>query len=200
MGFTTLTCYLALRKNKGDKDRAIDWLSDYSKELHVPFEHGFEPYFVCSGDCASLLRDYASHTYVDLEDLEEARLQKFFCSSQVSSLLNVVKVSPNMIADIIIRVIPGSWRGIDHVSVSVIHNPFMSYLLSLVLFSYHTLLSCLSGLVNFLLNAQIASGLFLCGHSFVNIAAITFPQLLSSIALFQQMKASFAIFLLDPLL
>jgi hypothetical protein len=202
MGFTTLTCYLALRKNKGDKDRAIDWLSDYSKELHVPFEHGFEPYFVCSGDCASLLRDYASHTYVDLEDLEESRLQKFFCSSHVSSLLNVVKLSPNMIADIVIRVIPGSWRGIDHVSVSGVsfYNPVMSYLPSLVLFSYHTLLSFLSGLVNFLLHARIASGLFLCGHSFVNIAAITFPQLLSSIALFQQMKASFAIFLLEPLL
>jgi hypothetical protein len=136
MGFTTLTCYLALRKNKGDKDRAIDWLSDYSRESHLPFEHGFEPYFLCSGDCASLLRDYASHTFVDLDILEEARLQKFFRSSHVSSQLNVVELSPKMIADIVIRVIPGSWRGIDHVSVSCVSflTLFMFYLFSLVLF------------------------------------------------------------------
>jgi hypothetical protein len=119
MGFTKLSCYLALRKNNGDKDRAIDWLSDYSKQLHGPFEHRLEPYFVCSGDCASLLKDYASQTYVDPEILEDARLQNFFCSSHVSSVLNVVKLSPNMIADIVIRVIPVSWRGIDHAPVSV---------------------------------------------------------------------------------
>jgi len=108
----------SLRKSKGDTDSAIDWLFDHRYASSSVLEHGVDPYFACGGDGAALLKDYASHTYVDLDNLDDSRLNKFFTSSHVSSMLNVVELNADMIADVVMRVIPRSWKGVDVAPVS----------------------------------------------------------------------------------
>ena len=117
MGFTKLTCMHALRISKGDSDAAINWLFDHRHDLNKPFDYRVDPYFVCSGEIALLLKDFASNTYVDLYTLGDARLKSFF-SLNGTSTLNFVEIVPEMIADVVIRVIPGSWIGVDSVRVS----------------------------------------------------------------------------------
>ncbi len=114
MGFSKLLCAHSLRINKGDVDSSMEWLLKYRYEDEaVSVLPGVDPYLVCGSDCASLLQANASDTFVNLDIIEDPGLKKFFSSGAASSRLNVLSLQPDMLADIVARSIPRSWRGND---------------------------------------------------------------------------------------
>ena len=112
MGFSKLLCIHALRISKNNVDVAMEWLlsNRYSDEA-VSVQDGVDPYLLCSEDTASLLRQSAAHSIVELEQIADPGLRKFFGSGVVSATLNIVQLQGDMLADIVSRAVPVEWRG-----------------------------------------------------------------------------------------
>lgn len=113
MGFSNFMSLHALRLSSNDIDAAMDWLlTNKHSDTGAKVEYGVDPFLVCETDCASLLRN-ATDTFVDLNQIEDPILKNFFTSIDVSTHLNTLVVQPDMIADILERALPISWRGKD---------------------------------------------------------------------------------------
>jgi sacsin len=112
MGFSKLLCIHALRVSKDNVDTAMEWLlaNRYSDEA-VAVQYGVDPYLLCDKDSASLLRESAADTFVDLEHIIDPGLRKFFSSGVVSTTLNILPLRGDMLADIVSRAVPSDWRG-----------------------------------------------------------------------------------------
>ena len=112
MGFSKLSCTHSLRVNKGDVDSAMEWLLKYRYEDEaVTVQVGVDPFLICGADSASLLMANAADTFVQLDDIENPSLKKFFSSGAASSQLNILPLQPDMLADVVARSVPRSWRG-----------------------------------------------------------------------------------------
>ena len=113
MGFSNFMSIHALRISKNDVDTAMDWLlTNTHGDTATKVEYGIDPFFVCDTDCASLLRN-ATDTFINLNHIEDPIIKKFFVSIDVSTHLNTIVVQSDMIADILERALPISWRGKD---------------------------------------------------------------------------------------
>jgi hypothetical protein len=136
MGFTQLQSAQALRKNKGDVNTAMEWLietksssgvggkdtgDDASKSNATCLEFGIDPFFVSDDrELTFLLKDRASHTFVDLLPLKQhnPQLYKLFKLSALSTL-NVVMLEPSLIADVVSWVLPPTRKGAEDANVSL---------------------------------------------------------------------------------
>ena len=114
MGFPKLMSSHSLRVNNNNVDMAMEWLLKYRYEKEaLSVQPGIDPFLICGSDSASLLKSNASDTFLSLEDIEDVSLKKFFSSGAASSQLNILPLQPDMLADVVARSIPRSWRGND---------------------------------------------------------------------------------------
>jgi len=114
MGFSKLLCIHSLRINNGDVDTSMEWLLKYRYEDEaITILPGIDPYLVVEADSASLLQVNASESIVKLSDIDDPGLKKFFLSGAASTRLNILPLQPDMLADVVARSIPRSWRGND---------------------------------------------------------------------------------------
>lgn len=112
MGFSKLMIIRALRLSKNDLDTAMDWLlaNQHVDETANSIQHDIDPYLICNNDSSILLKTKAADTYVDLGTIKDQVLIKFFSSGATSSFLNMLIFEPDMLADVIQRALPLSFR------------------------------------------------------------------------------------------
>ena len=124
MGFSKLLCAHSLRINDNNVDLAMEWLLKYRYEDDaVKVQAGIDPFLICSSESTSILKFNASDTFVDLDCVEDPKLKRFFTSGAASSQLNILLLQSDMLADVVARSIPRSWRGND----SAQWNPDMDW-------------------------------------------------------------------------
>ena len=116
MGYTTLNCMHALRKCDGNFDEAINFLfsDEYDASSVVP---RIDPYLICTCDEVELLKR-AKGTFLNLDQIADNRLKKFFSSDDLMRTMNLQVFSLALIPDLVTRAIPKTWRNIESVCVS----------------------------------------------------------------------------------
>lgn len=119
MGFAEkLSCIHALRTTGNNVDEAMESLlqknsspnNNNNNDDSVPVI-GIDPYLICEKDTASLLTPNASNAIVNLDQIKDLNLKLFFRSREAHQQLNILSITPDMLADVVARSIPINWRG-----------------------------------------------------------------------------------------